>query len=437
MAQAGVTMLNSGIGWHEARVPTIAALVPRAAFTAITGRLKKVVDLPLITSNRINTPEAAETALSNNHADLVSMARPLLADPDFVSKAATGRDYLINTCVACNQACLDHVFDRRPVSCLVNPLACRETQWIPQKIDRSKKLAVVGAGPAGISFALTAAQRGHQVVLFEKETRIGGQLNLAVRIPGKEEFVETLRYYNRMLDLLGIEVNLNTMVSEAHLREAGFDAVIVATGAIPRKPAIRGIDHPKVVSYLDVLREQKMVGATVAVIGAGGVGIDTAHYLAHGEAASRSTGNVYFNTWGIDTELTQPGGLRPQGPQAGQSERKVFLLQRKSTKIGAGLGLTTAWIHRAELLNKGVSLFTGVTYDGIDDRGLHIRKGKRKKIIEVDTVVICAGQEPCRDMASALKNSRIPVHVIGSARDAKALDAKKAIAQGVHLALDI
>jgi len=437
MAQSGATMLNTGIGWHEARVPTIAAMVPRAAFTALTGRLKKVVDLPLITSNRINTPEAAEEAISKNQADLVSMARPLLADPDFVSKAATGRTYLINTCVACNQACLDHLFDGRTVSCMVNPFACRETQWVPVKTGRPRKLAVVGAGPAGISFALTAGQRGHQVVLFEKEARIGGQFNLAVEIPGKEEFAETLRYYDRMLNLLGVEVHLNSVVTEAHLQNAGYDAVIVATGAMPRKPDIPGVDHPSVLSYLDVLREKKTVGKAVAVIGAGGVGIDIAHYLVGTHTASGPAGDDFFHTWGIDIEVAHPGGLSPRGPQTHATERRIFLLQRKSTKIGAGLGKTTSWIYRASLSRKGVSVLTGVTYEGIDNQGLHIRKNNRKKTLEVDTVVVCAGQEPCRDLVQALGNSQIPVHVIGGARDAKALDAKRAIAQGVRLGLEI
>jgi len=437
MAQAGATMLNTGIGWHEARVPTIAAMVPRAAFTAITGRLKKVVDLPLIASNRINTPEAAETALSRNHADLVSMARPLLADADFVSKAATGRAYLINTCVACNQACLDHLFIGLPATCLVNPFACRETEWVPLKTSRPRKLAVVGAGPAGISFALIAAHRGHQVVLFEKEGCIGGQFNLAVRIPGKQEFAETMRYYARMIDLLGVEVHLNTAVTAGHLQEAGYDAVIVATGALPRKPAIQGINHPSVMSYLDVLQEKKPVGAAVAIIGAGGVGIDTAHYLTRTNTASDSAANDFFHTWGIDIEVTHPGGLSPRGPRLAQTERKVFLLQRKSTKIGADLGKTTSWIYRAGLLHKGVSILTGVTYDGIDDQGLHIRQGNQERTLNVDTVIICAGQEPCRDLAQALEKSQVPVHVIGGARDAKALDAKSAIAQGVRLGMDI
>lgn len=437
MAQSGATMLNTGIGWHEARVPTIAAMVPRAAFTALTGRLKKVVDLPLITSNRINTPEAAEEAISKNQADLVSMARPLLADPDFVSKAATGRAYLINTCVACNQACLDHLFDGRTVSCMVNPFACRETQWVPAKTGRPKRLAVVGAGPAGISFALTAIQRGHQVVLFDKEARIGGQFNLAVEIPGKREFAETLRYFDRMLNLLGVEVHLNSAVTETHLLNADYDAVIVATGAMPRKPDIPGVDHPSVLNYLDVLREKKTVGTAVAVIGAGGVGIDIAHYLVGTRTATGPAGDDFFHTWGIDIEVAHPGGLSPRGPQTDEPGRQIFLLQRKSTKIGAGLGKTTGWIYRACLSRKGVSVLTGVTYEGIDDQGLHIRKNNRKKTLGVDTVVVCAGQEPCRDLVQALENSPIPVHVIGGARDAKALDAKRAIAQGVRLGLDI
>jgi 2,4-dienoyl-CoA reductase (NADPH2) len=430
---AGVTLINSGIGWHEARIPTIAAMVPRASFAWVTARLKSEVAVPLITSNRINTPEVAEAVLADQSADLISMARPLLADPNFVDKAATGRAHLINTCIACNQACLDHIFSGQIASCLVNPRGGHETELVHTAATVAKRIAVVGAGPAGLSFAVTAAQRGHSIVLFEQSGRLGGQLNIAVQIPGKEEFRETLRYFRRQVELLGIDVRLETCASANHLRQGNYDAVVLATGIKPRRPAIPGIEHTCVLSYQEVLTGRELAGPKVAIIGAGGIGFDTAIFLSHDEAADPQNKEDFYRTWGIDPFLHHRGGLAPEGPQQCQSARDIYLLQRKGSKVGAGLSKTTGWIHRTQLRRQGVSMLNGVTYERIDDQGLHIiRKGK-KMVLSVDNVVICAGQESNRELAEALSGCGMEVHVIGGADVAAELDAKRAIDQAVRL----
>jgi 2,4-dienoyl-CoA reductase (NADPH2) len=431
---AGVTIINSGIGWHEARIPTIAAMVPRAAFSWVTAKLKDEVSLPLVTSNRINTPEVAESVLADKAADMISMARPLLADPDFVSKAATGRSHMINTCIACNQACLDHIFSGEIASCLVNPRGGHETELVIEPAATPRRLAVVGAGPAGLSFAITAARRGHQVVVYEQSDRIGGQLNIAVQVPGKEEFRETLRYFNRETERMGIDLKLGAAVSAEKLRRSGFDAVIVATGIEPRRPDIPGIDHPSVLSYIDVLARKKTAGPRVAIIGAGGIGFDTAIFLAHDDGADPPDKDHFFRTWGVDPYLHYPGGLAPEGPQPDKTPRDIYLLQRKSSKVGAGLGKTTGWIHRAQLRRQGVSMLNGVTYERIDDQGLHLIRKEKKMVLSVDHVVICAGQKSRRDLADQLEGTDLEVHVIGGADMAAELDAKRAIDQGTRLA---
>ena len=437
LESAGVTIINSGIGWHEARIPTIAAMVPRAAFTWVTAKLKSEVHVPLVTSNRINTPEVAESILADKAADMISMARPLLADPDFVAKATTGRAKLINTCIACNQACLDHIFAGRIASCLVNPRGGHETELVYTPAQTPKRLAVVGAGPAGLSFAITAAQRGHNVVLYEQSGRIGGQLNIAVRIPGKQEFEETLRYFRQQIALLGIDVRLGTKASADHLRNTRYDAVIVATGIAPRRPTIPGIDHPCVLTYVDVLANEKPVGARVAIIGAGGIGFDTAIFLTHDNAVAPLDQDTFLKTWGVDPFLHHSGGLTPEGPQPHQAVREVYLLQRKASKVGAGLSKTTGWIHRAHLRQQGVAMLNNVTYERIDDQGLHIVRQNKNRVLPVDNVVICAGQNPNRDLADELHGSGLAVHIIGGADVAAELDAKRAIDQGARLAAAI
>jgi 2,4-dienoyl-CoA reductase (NADPH2) len=437
LESAGVTLINTGIGWHEARIPTIAALVPRAAFTWVTAKLKQTVGIPLITSNRINTPETAEAVLADQQADMVSMARPLLADPDFVSKAATGRSLQINTCIACNQACLDHIFSGQVASCLVNPRASHETELIYRSTAAPKKIAVVGAGPAGLSFATTAAQCGHEVVLYEQADVIGGQLNIAVQIPGKEEFKETLRYYREQISRLGIRTSLNTRATADHLRSAGYDAIVVATGIVPRKVEIPGCNHACVLSYIDVLLHKKPVGNRVALIGAGGIGFDTAIYLTHDDSESAMDPETFLKEWGIDAGLHHPGGLSAKGPQPVKPLRDVYLLQRKGSKVGAGLSKTTGWIHRTQLNRKGVTMLNNVTYERIDDRGLHILRQEKKMVLSVDNVVICAGQTPLRNLADELDGCGLPVHLIGGADVAAELDAKRAIDQGARLAAQI
>jgi 2,4-dienoyl-CoA reductase (NADPH2) len=434
---AGATIINTGIGWHEARIPTIAGLVPRAAFSWITARLKPKVGLPLVTSNRINTPEMAETVLADNQADLVSMARPMLADAEFVNKATTGRTHLINPCVACNQACLDHIFLGKVASCLVNPRAGHETELVYTPARNPKKLAVVGAGPAGLAFSAAAAERGHDVVLYEQSDRIGGQLNIAFQVPGKLEFEQILRYFQQQLSHLGVDVRLNTRATAPELSAAGYDAVVVATGIVPRTVDIPGNDHPCVLSYIDVLARKAPVGKRVAIIGAGGIGFDVALYLTHGSSDESLDRETFLADWGIDASLQHPGGLLPDGGRPPVIDRQVYLLQRKGSKVGASLSKTTGWIHRAQLRKKQVTMLNGVTYTRIDDLGLHLIRQDKKMSLAVDNVIICAGQEPFRPLADELEQRGMPVHVIGGADVAAELDAKRAIDQGARLAAEI
>ncbi|WP_327256298.1 NADPH-dependent 2,4-dienoyl-CoA reductase [Streptomyces sp. NBC_01244] len=427
---AGATIINTGIGWHEARIPTIATSVPRGAYTWVTKRLMGTVSVPLVTSNRINTPEIAEELLADGRADLVSLARPFLADADFVAKAAAGRSETINTCIGCNQACLDHTFSGKLTTCLVNPRACNETELILSPTQLKKRVAVVGAGPAGLACAVSAAGRGHAVTLYEASGHIGGQLDIARRIPGKEEFEETIRYYGTQLAEHAVEVKLNTRADVETLR--GYDEVVVATGVTPRTPDIEGVDGPNVVSYLDVLRDGAPVGQRVAVLGAGGIGFDVAEFLTDsGEGASQDP-EVYFRHWGVDTAYTGPGGLT--APERPAPPRQVHLLQRKSTKVGSGLGTTTGWIHRAELKHRGVVSVAGAAYDRIDGEGLHITVEGEQRLVPADTVVLCTGQEPRRDLYEALRAAGVEAHLIGGADVAAELDAKRAIRQGTELA---
>ena len=435
--QAGVTIINTGIGWHEARVPTIATAVPRAAFTWVTAKLKGQVSVPLVTSNRINTPEVAEEVLTRGDADIISMARPFLADPDFVKKSSEDRGDEINTCIGCNQACLDHIFLGQISSCLVNPRACHETELQYRPATNKKKIAVVGAGPAGLSFATVAAHRGHAVTLFEQSPIIGGQFNMANQIPGKEEFNETLRYYKKQLSLTGVATRLQTKATTERLLEEKFDEVILATGVTPRTPDIEGIDHPKVLSYVDVLLHKKTVGRRVAIIGAGGIGFDVAQYITQPEVSTSLDLDAFLKEWGVDKEYHHPGGLLPSRPRIPAAVRDVYLLQRKDSKIGETLGKTTGWIHRVNLKQRKVLMINGVTYKRINDQGLHITLKDAPKVLEVDTVITCAGQEPLRDLEGELKNAGIPVHLIGGADLAVELDAKRAIDQGARVAAEI
>ncbi|WP_419999850.1 FAD-dependent oxidoreductase [Streptomyces boninensis] len=427
---AGATIINTGIGWHEARIPTIATSVPRAAYSWVTKRLMGEVSVPLIAVNRINTPEKAEEVLADGSADMVSMARPFLADADFVAKAAAGRADAINTCIGCNQACLDHTFSGQIASCLVNPRAGRETELVLSPTRTVKSVAVVGAGPAGLACAVSAAERGHAVTLFDADDKIGGQLNIARRIPGKEEFDETLRYFRTQLAEHGVELRLGTYATAEQL--ADFDEVVVATGVTPRVPEIEGVGHPSVLGYLDVLRDGAAVGERVAVVGAGGIGFDVAEFLTdEGEEASLKP-EVFFRQWGVDTGYTTPGGLTE--PQRSRAPRSVHLLQRKPSKVGAGLGKTTGWIHRTELRQRGVEMVKGASYDRIDDAGLHITVDGESRVLEVDTVVLCAGQEPRRDLYAELTAAGRTPHLIGGADEAAELDAKRAIRQGTEVA---
>jgi len=436
---AGATIINTGIGWHEARIPTIVTSVPRAAFAGVTAKFKQHVNVPVITTNRINTPEVAEAILSRNAADMVSMARPLLADPHFVNKAAENRADEINTCIACNQACLDHVFQGKRSSCLVNPRACHESELRIQPAQSKKRVAVVGAGPAGLAAATTAAERGHEVVLFESDNKVGGQFNYAKRIPGKEEFHETLRYFRRHAERLKVDIRLNTRVNADDLQQGGFDAVLLATGVQPRTPKLDGVEHRSVLGYLDVLRDNKAVGRRVAIIGAGGIGFDIAEFLSHdpehAEDGEPLPLAAWQKDWGVDGSYRERGGLCE--PETLSSPREIYLLQRKSSKPGKGLGKTSGWVHRATLKKRGVKMLAGVQYERIDDAGLHIATGENheeKQTLEVDNIIICAGQTSQRELLEPLKEKGIEVHVIGGADIAAELDAKRAIKQGTEIA---
>ena len=430
--RAGATIINTGIGWHEARIPTIATSVPRGGFSWVTRELMGSVSIPLITTNRINTPEVAERILAEGDADMVSMARPFLADPFFVAKAAAGEADRINTCIACNQACLDHTFSGLTSSCLVNPRACHETLLSIEPATAIKKVAVVGAGPAGLACATTAASRGHQVTLIDAAEQIGGQFNYAKQIPGKEEFAETLRYYGNEVAALGIDLRLGTRVSAEDLIAGGYDEVVRATGVAARIPDIEGVNHPSVLSYLDVLRDHAAVGKRVAILGAGGIGFDVAEYLTQNGPSGAVDPDVFNAEWGIDATYAAAGGLAVRSPEV--PAREVVLLQRKASKVGAGLGRTTGWIHRTALKHRGVKMLAGATYDRIDDAGVHVTINGQSLVIPVDNVVLCTGQEPQRELQEALTAAGIRVQLIGGADVAAELDAKRAIKQGTEVA---
>ncbi len=435
--RAGATIINTGIGWHEARVPTIATSVPRAAFAWVTRKLKGEVDIPLCTTNRINAPDVAEKLLADGDADMISMARPFLADPDFVNKAAAGRAAEINTCIACNQACLDHTFRNELASCLVNPRACHETELNFPPASVKKKIVVVGAGPAGLAAACVLAERGHSVQLFDSASEIGGQFNMAKRIPGKEEFHETLRYFRHRLERAGVRVQLNTRVTADYLVPAGCDEIVLATGVTPRSPRIPGQDHPRVLSYLDVLLHGKPVGQRVAVIGAGGIGFDVAEFLVHDGHSPTLDLDAWLREWGVRDPAVARGGVAGVQPDVAPPARQIYLLQRKASKPGAGLGKTTGWIHRAALKMNGVEMLAGVSYDAIDDAGLHITVGGKPRVLAVDHIVLCTGQESLRELVEPLKAAGLKLHVIGGADVAAELDAKRAINQASRVAARI
>ncbi|WP_148863615.1 NADPH-dependent 2,4-dienoyl-CoA reductase [Marinobacter fonticola] len=443
--KAGASIINTGIGWHEARVPTIVTSVPRGGFADVTAKFYGEVDIPICTTNRINTPQIGEDILAAGKADMVSMARPLLADSEFVRKAEQGRADEINTCIACNQACLDHVFQAKRASCLVNPRACHETELLLTVAPVRKRVAVVGAGPAGLAAATTLAKRGHKVTLYEADGDIGGQFNYAKRIPGKEEFYETLRYYRRQIEVLGIDLQLETRVDVDSLKSEGFDDVVIATGVKPRTPIIDGIDHPKVLGYLDVLRHNKPVGQSVAVIGAGGIGFDVSEFLTHEMGGHREGEQIsvanWQKEWGVNPAFEGPGGLAERRPTP--APRKIYLMQRKTGKVGGGLGKTSGWVHRNSLKHREVEMLRGCSYERVDDEGLHItvtgKDGKtvQRRVLDVDNVIICAGQESFRDLHDHLAAAGIKSHLIGGADVAEELDAKRAIRQGTEVAAAI
>ena len=437
LEEAGVTILNTGIGWHEARVPTIVTSVPRAAFASVAGRLRREVKIPVVASNRINMPFEANDIIARGDADMVSMARPFLADPEFVVKAATGRTDEINTCIGCNQACLDHTFSNKRASCLVNPRACHETELVYAQSATRRKVAVVGAGPAGLSAATVAAECGHDVTLFDSGDAVGGQFRIAMQIPGKEEFTETIRYFRRKIDLTGVKLQLGKRVTRDELVAGGYDDVIVATGIKVRMPPIEGIDHPKVLSYLDVLQKKVPVGKRVAIIGAGGIGFDVSEYLLHDPSHPLPTPIAQWaGEWGVDLNATTSGGLVT--PDAPDPVRQIFLMQRKTSKVGAGLGKTSGWVHRATLSRNGVVMMAGVTYNKIDDQGLHVTIGGEARLIPVDHVVVCAGQDSLTELMPPEGTTGGPrFHKIGGAALAAELDAKRAIKEGAELAVSL
>ena len=438
LEKAGVSIISTHFTWHESAVPTIATMVPRAAFTSVTGRLKKLVSVPVITSNRINMPDVAEAVLARGDADLVSMARPMLADSQLMKKAAEGREDEINTCIACNQACLDHTFGgNQEVSCLVNPRACHETQLVYKPTTAPKRIAVVGAGPAGLAYSTIAAERGHTVDLFDQSDEIGGQFNLAKRIPGKEEFHETLRYFKRQLEVTGVRVSLGQPVGAEFLRSGGYDEIVIATGIRPRVPDIEGIDHPSVIGYIDAIKGAKPVGDRVAIIGAGGIGFDVAELITHAGKSSALDIDTFAKEWGIDFANHPRGGVTGIEPVVEASPREVWLLQRKSSGVGRGLGKTTGWTHRLTLNRKGVRMIPSVSYQRIDDYGLHCLIDGEPKTLEVDTIILCAGQDPLRDLHDELVNESAHVSLVGGAFEASELDAKRAINQAAYLAAEV
>jgi len=435
LEELGTDIISTHFTWHESAVPTIATMVPRAAFAQVTGRLRKEVSIPCITSNRINMPEVAEQVLADGHADIVSMARPMLADSEFVNKAREGRVDEINTCIGCNQACLDHTFGgNQEVSCLVNPRACHETKLSYLPAQSKKKIAVIGAGPAGLAYADVAAQRGHDVTLYDAASEIGGQFNLAKRIPGKEEFYETLRYFDRMIEKYDIDLRLNTRVSAGMLQNEGYDEVIVATGIKPRTPDMPGIDHPKAIGYIDAITGAKPVGQKVAIMGAGGIGFDVAELITHEGKSSALDIDLFAREWGVDFANHPRGGVTGIEPEVFKSDRTVYLMQRKTTNVGKGLGKTTGWTHRLTLHRRGVQMMNGVEYIRLDDDGLHVLIGNEPHTLDVDTVIVCAGQEPLRDLYNDLKAGGMNATLIGGADEAAELDAKRAINQACYLA---
>jgi len=433
LEKAGVTIINTGIGWHEARIPTIAPMVPRAAFSWVTKKMKGEVNIPLVTTNRINTVQTAEDVLTDGHADMVSMARPFLADPELMNKAEQGKEDEINTCIACNQGCLDNVFSRERATCLVNPRACYETELNFNKVQNIKKIAVVGAGPAGLAFSINASKKGHDVTIFEQSNEIGGQFNIAKQVPGKEEFNETIRYFKKQVELSNINLKLGFRADIENLTE--FDEVVLATGITPRKIDIEGIDSEKVLSYIDVLRDKKEVGKKVAIIGAGGIGFDVAEYLSHNKESDNKNATANFlKEWGIDPNNEVRGGIEGVEATVEKSPREITLMQRSKTKIGASLGKTTGWIHRLSLRYKNVKMLNNVQYNKIDDKGLQISRNEKNELLEVDNVIICAGQLSNNELFEPLKEKGIHVHLIGGAEKAGELDAKRAIRQGSELA---